>query len=213
MTAAPLPTREFEFIGGWLCLDFANTIGDRNNPLETNELEAYADLAMWSVQADLLTPERAEVLMELAQQHPDDAHAALERAIHLRETIYAVFTAIAAGDQSDSDALTELNRFIAEARSRMALVPTENGFGWAWRDEQTLDGMIWRVAWSAAELLLSEQHTLVRECSADNCTFLFVDTSRNHSRRWCDMRSCGNRAKARRHYDRSRGDSMDEEVS
>jgi len=48
-------------------------------------------------------------------------------------------------------------------------------------------------------LTSSQRLNQVRQCRGDNCGWLFVDGSKNHSRRWCDMRDCGNRAKVRRH--------------
>ena len=76
-------------------------------------------------------------------------------------------------------------------------------FSWTWDcNEEALDGVLWPVVRSAAELLTSEEAKLVRECASDTCTWLFVDRSRTHRRKWCDMAVCGNRAKARRHYQR-----------
>lgn len=81
-----------------------------------------------------------------------------------------------------------------------------SSFVWGWDDAApALDRPLWPVARSLAELLTSDELPRVRECAADNCAWLFIDTSKNRSRRWCDMAVCGNRAKARRHYARARG--------
>src|SRR5207302_22567 len=71
-------------------------------------------------------------------------------------------------------------------------------------EEETLDRMLWPVIRSAADLLVSGEAQRVRRCASETCDWLFLDTSRNHSRRWCDMSGCGNRAKARRHYARAK---------
>ncbi|MBI2081511.1 MAG: CGNR zinc finger domain-containing protein, partial [candidate division NC10 bacterium] len=104
----------------------------------------------------------------------------------------------------DSD-LAVLNAALAEALPLLGLVPEGNGFTWEWTaNGQRLDRMLWPVARSAAELLTSGELARVRECEAESCAWLFMDRSRNRSRRWCDMKTCGNRTKARRHYERKR---------
>jgi predicted RNA-binding Zn ribbon-like protein len=66
---------------------------------------------------------------------------------------------------------------------------------------------LWILARSAADLLTSEQHAYVRQCASEECTWLFIDRSKNHSRRWCDMGDCGNREKARRLRARKRAEA------
>jgi predicted RNA-binding Zn ribbon-like protein len=78
-----------------------------------------------------------------------------------------------------------------------------NTFFWGWAG-RTIDRPLWAIVRSAADLLVSDDRTQLRECSADDCHWLFLDTTRNRSRQWCSMTSCGNRAKARRHYARGR---------
>jgi predicted RNA-binding Zn ribbon-like protein len=89
--------------------------------------------------------------------------------------------------------------------THLRVTPAKTGFTWTWHNEPgALDVMLWPVVQSAGELLTSAQIVQVRECAGDTCSWLFLDTSKNHSRRWCDMKDCGNRAKAKRHYARSR---------
>jgi predicted RNA-binding Zn ribbon-like protein len=86
------------------------------------------------------------------------------------------------------------------------VIRNESGFTWGWdKQSDALDRMLWPVARSAADLLTSDHLNRVHQCGGKDCTWLFVDTSRNHSRQWCDMGDCGNRAKARRFYQRTRG--------
>ena len=97
-----------------------------------------------------------------------------------------------------------LNAVLAQALAQLRVVNTGEVFAWDWAgDDPTLDRMLWPIAQSAADLLTSDELGSVKQCSG--CSWLFVDRSRNHSRRWCDMRVCGNRAKARRYYERHRG--------
>jgi predicted RNA-binding Zn ribbon-like protein len=89
--------------------------------------------------------------------------------------------------------------------SHLRLVPGRDRVEWAWSGERLLDDVAWRVARSAADLLTTADLALVRECAADTCGWLFLDRSRNRSRRWCDMNVGGNRAKVRRHYLKTKG--------
>jgi predicted RNA-binding Zn ribbon-like protein len=101
-----------------------------------------------------------------------------------------------------------LNAAVRDAAERRQIVATGRGFRWRWAGGGTsLESVLWPIARSAGELLASEERSQVRVCDADTCAWLFVDRSRNRSRRWCSMDSCGNRAKARRHYSRKRASS------
>ena len=106
----------------------------------------------------------------------------------------------------NADDLTAINACFAEAVAQARIVPDADGFRWEWSEEPAaLHGMLWPIAWSAAHVL-QEPQTLrrVRECASDSCSWLFMDMSKNGSRRWCSMESCGNRAKAHRHRARQR---------
>jgi len=194
----------FEFSGGALCLDFANTIGDRS--VGRNEkLTGYSDLLRWGAAAGILAPPARETLERLAARRSDDANRALHHAIELREVIYRSFSGQAAGGQPGPGELAALNAALLEALPHLRVEPSENGFDWTWSGmERSLEGPLWPVTRSAAELLTSDEASLVRECASETCTWLFVDRSRTHRRRWCDMKTCGNRAKARRHYERAK---------
>lgn len=199
MSEPILSAKIFEFIGGWLCLDFTNTIGYVPDPDSTNGLRSFADLIDWGEQAGILTPTAAQMGRESGSDAP-----LLNRALALRTTLYRLFSAAADGHTPASSDLDALNATLREALAQRTLRWTPAGFVWAWNDANTPQSILWQVAWSASELLVSDQLERVRQCAGDDCTFLFIDTSRNHSRRWCDMKSCGNQAKAHRHYHRQR---------
>jgi len=195
---------EFEFSGGALCLDFANTVGDRSEG-RNEKLTGYPDLLRWAGQAGLIDQSAVQALERRAATRKDEARRAFHHAIELREVIYRTFAALAAGDRPDSGELSALNAALLEALPHLRLEPADAGYAWTWSGtESSLDGPLWPVARSAADLLTSQETTLVRECGSETCTWLFVDRSRTHRRRWCDMKTCGNRAKARRHYERSK---------
>ncbi len=194
-----------DLIGGRECLDFVNTLDGRRNGHPHDYLSSYTDLVLWGQHVGLVTEGEAQQLIGEARRHPPKASQVFERAIVLRETIYRIFVAITSGERPAATDLTRLNEVLSEALAQLQIVPTTEGFAWDWRGEKkALDRLGWLLARSAAELLTSAELNRVRECGGDNCGWLFVDTSRNRSRRWCDMKSCGNRAKAQRHYKRKR---------
>lgn len=193
---------EFELTGGALCLDFANTLGDR--PFCCNEhLGGYEELLRWSRQAKALPSQDLDVLEREAADHPRRANRAYEQAIELREAIFRIFAALARDETPEAEDIDLLNSTLHRALGYLDVSGHDQGFGWTWGGPQkTLDRMLWPVARSAADLLTSEEATVLRECASETCSWLFVDRSRTRRRKWCDMSTCGNRAKARRHYRR-----------
>ena len=191
--------------GNWLCLDFTHTLDGRYDTPSRELLNNFGDLVSWGRYVHILKDDEARSLREEATSHPLEASAALERAIVLREAMYRLFLAIAE-DMSPREAdLDILNAALAEALSHARIVPTDHGFVWDWAGgEVELNSMLWQVARSAADLLTAEELDAVRACASEDCRWLFLDTSKNRSRRWCDMKTCGNRSKARRHYVRKK---------
>jgi predicted RNA-binding Zn ribbon-like protein len=196
VTPRPRPPREFELSGGSLCLDFANTWADRERP-EKEYLRSYGDLVDFSQQAEIVT-----------------------------SAIYRLFSGLAAGEPPPEEDLERLNAALPEALAGLRVQPrTEDsratgggeprpyprsgssGLRFTWTRSDAADSLtapLRPIARSAAELLTSDLFDRVRECRGDDCTWLFLDQSRNRSRRWCSMESCGNRAKVRRHDRRQR---------
>jgi predicted RNA-binding Zn ribbon-like protein len=195
-------TVSYQLVAGELCLDFINTLDNRPRlELVIELLETYDDLLQWSVEAGALPSFPARALCLEAQREPVSANAALKNAIRLRECLYRIFTQIARGKPTSPTDLAALDTFRVAAQGRLQLIARTNGFRLEWRDKPVgLEAPLWRVARSATDLLTSPDLQLVRECEDDACRWLFVDRSRNHSRRWCDMKVCGNRIKARTFY-------------
>jgi len=194
----------FEFSGGRLCLDFTNTVSKRPTNHPQDRVTSFPRLIAWSRQARIVTDHEAQRLVREGIRHSRAATKTLEQAIDLREVIYRVFSAIAAGRQPAVADLSTLNVGLTKAMAMSRIVRVANGFTWGWQDkEDALDRILWPVARSAADLLASGEWNAVRECSGRTCRWLFMDNSKNRSRRWCDMKVCGNRAKARRHYERT----------
>ena len=196
--------RALEMIGGELCLAFADTVDWRKSDHPQELLNSYSDLVSWGQDVGILTDADAERLLQQTKHRQTEADAVFERAIVLRETIYRIFAAVADGQSPESNDLDTLNAALSEALTRLRVIPAAEGFAWAWADcDDALDQMLWPVVQLAADLLTSEKLDRVKQCPG--CAWLFLDQSRNRSRRWCTMKVCGNRAKSRRHYERKKG--------
>jgi len=195
----------FEFTGGNLCLDFANTVDHRGTERETELLTDYARLVRWGEEAGALTKKTAEKLTNLATDSPGNAQLVLRRAVQLRDAIYDLFSAVAQRRGIPSTALGAVNRAAQVAAEHVQVISTNRHFNWDWvSPESHLDSTLWPVARAAAELLTSEDVAKVRQCASATCDWLFLDKTKNHRRRWCDMKTCGNRDKARRYYQRQK---------
>ena len=194
-----------KLLGGRLSLDFVNTADCHASDHPVEFLASYSDLVAWSQHVGILTNHQVQRLLKEAARRPVDASAVLERAITLREAIYRIFSAISRGRPPQAADLATFNVELSGALAQSRIVSTAEGFTWDWAGaEDALDWMLWPVAHDAAGLLTSEELDRVGQCTDDRCGWLFLDTSRNRSRRWCSMEDCGNRAKARRHYKRKR---------
>jgi len=205
MSTSRQKVKDLKLLGHALCLDFANTVDWRGSTHE-ERLHDYEDLLVWGRHAGALTEDQAQSLSRIARRNPSAAQDAYTRAIALREALYRTFSALSTGRSTNPDDLCRLNEVLSESHGRMGLVPRDGGFVLTWPEAQSeLDLVAWVVARSAADLLTSDRLPRVHECVGQNCGWLFLDTSKNHSRRWCDMADCGNRAKARRNYARKRG--------
>ncbi len=193
----------FDLIAGSVCLDFVNTLDDRHiKPKEL--LETYIDLARFGEDTGVLEPSQVDRLFELRYVNPERAEQVLLRARELREAIHDVFWAIINKCEVSALALAKLNNYVQTAAGHLRLVPAKDGFEWGFDDPLDFESVLWPIARSAADLLASEQLAYVRACSSKACEWFFLDTSKNHRRRWCDMMRCGNRAKVRRFYARKK---------
>ncbi len=200
------PPRKFQFVGGNLCLDFANTVGGKRGVIAREYLNFYADFLSWCRQAGLVEKAKEDALARSAARRPEASAAALQRAIGLRETIYRIFVALASDQSPQSADLDQLNCELGGQLGRLRVGPAGKGFHWTWAEaDHALDQPLGPIARSAAELLTCPPLLgRVRQCGGETCGWLFLDTSKNHSRRWCVMSDCGNVAKVRRFRLRNR---------
>jgi predicted RNA-binding Zn ribbon-like protein len=195
----------FEYTGGHIAIDFVDTVNGRHRDNPHNLLSDYSRLLKWSEESGTLPRKLVDQLRKLAADEPARAQSVLRQAIHLREALYEIFTAIVERSAVPPSALATLNKVIQYAAAHAEVAFSANHFSREWIDsENHLDAMLWRVAQAAGELLTSADVSEIRQCAADDCLWLFLDKTKNHRRRWCEMKTCGNRDKARRYYHRQK---------
>jgi predicted RNA-binding Zn ribbon-like protein len=198
---------QFDLDGGRACLNFTNTHDSAGE-----HLTAYPDLLAFAAQSMLVTPQDAAWLHAEALREPVRAEGVIVRAHRLREAIYGIFSAVAAGEAPRESYVDQLNVELAATLQHARVLPAwsiadagrEPIYRWGWVGG-SLDLPLWPITRSAADLLTDDhERRRVRECGGADCRWLFLDSSKNQTRQWCSMRSCGNREKARRHYQKSR---------
>ena len=204
--------KKFEFLGEALCLDFLNTLHDAEAEDPEEELSSDADLAAWVTQAGILSVSEGDRLQAGALRNyvhlkllGKKRSSLLEDARALREALRQMFRRAArAGKVAPRDVETLnllLKRFPAAGQ-----IEKSNG-DWTMNWESQAGGsekIFYAIVKSAAELVATGRWRAVRECASDTCSWMFLDTSKNHSRRWCEMARCGNRDKVQRFRARSR---------
>ena len=187
---------KFDLCGGHVALDLANTVGWRHTDRPIDHLQTYDELVEFGGQTRLYSRARQIQLRAWAARTPAAARRVFRRAIALREALYRMFASQARRTAPTVEDLAIFNREL----SRMHLDPR---YTWRWHaGDDAADAILGTIARAAADLLTSPRRGNVRLCAADDCIWVFLDSSKNGSRRWCDMNQCGNRAKARRFYDR-----------
>ena len=186
----------FQFVGGALALDFINTVGNRRDVAKRRDyLATPADARTWLVAAGL---ERDPTATGRLSRHQ------LRAALDLRECLCRVFSAVADNCPPAAGDLKRIDRVAAVGRAARLLASVGDRFEWRWKPMAAWDRALFRIAIDAVDLLLSDTRPLIRRCSDESCGWLFIDQSPGRRRRWCSMADCGNRAKARAHYDRRR---------
>jgi predicted RNA-binding Zn ribbon-like protein len=209
----------FELIAGNLCLDFINTLDNRPSGEPKELLKNFFDLARFGEETGILTPEQVQQLSERAPLAPDEADEAVRRARDLREALHEIFSALMNRQTVPQLAMENLNANLHDAALHSRLVQlkavqpkelkseilSEGHLVWHFDDPtSSFNAVLWPIARAGADLLASNDVALVHTCSSPVCQWVFLDTSKNHRRRWCDMKVCGNRAKVRKFYARKR---------
>jgi predicted RNA-binding Zn ribbon-like protein len=193
-----IPTRIFQLVAAHPTLDFINTLDWRFRQSGPEELlSTYSDLVHFTVQSNLLPPKQALHLLRSAS--PRRAAKALESARELRESLAHILYSIIEGRPAVPTELKTLERYLQAARLKQTLHRKGSALEWSFAGvEGAAELPLWLLARSASALVTSDSMSTLRACDNPDCQWLFLDTSKNHTKRWCDMRICGNRMKARR---------------
>lgn len=193
------PERPFELIAGHPALDFVNTLDWRFRDTGSEELlSSYNDLLRFAAQTAILGPKQIRQIVRSATQA--DSADALVAARDLREAAAEIFYAAVDSRTPPASQIKIVEHFHHQARDRQRLVWSRSCLEWEWPpSEVSPDLPVWILAIGATRLLLSADMHRLRACEKPDCRWLFLDTSKNHTRRWCDMKICGNRIKARRY--------------
>jgi predicted RNA-binding Zn ribbon-like protein len=187
------------------CLNFANTLSWRGRAAPVETLADAGALLRWLAGSAGLAGKVVGEIESWVEAHPEQAGTLLAEAIVLRETLYRIFRALADGEAAPDRDLVALNRALAAAPPRHRIARAGGRYGWRIGPAAiSAPTLLAPVLWSAGDLLASDRRRHVRLCANDECLWLFLDESKAGTRRWCNMASCGNRAKARRHYQRTR---------
>jgi predicted RNA-binding Zn ribbon-like protein len=198
VSPAPKP---FQLFAGHPALELVNTLDMRFSTETVDLLPAYGDLLRLVTQLRLLTPEQARRLGRTVGEK--DARRVLSSAIELREALSSLLYGRMDGGNPQASQLETLEKHFRAASLHRRLSPADGQLVWTWSGvEQRAEIPLWKLAQAASDLLVSSDAELVKDCGDPTCRWLFLDTSKNHTRRWCDMKTCGNRMKARRHQAR-----------
>jgi len=181
--------RTYEFVGGNLALDFANTVHSVGAEDPQDDLQTWADLLAWGRGAGVV-------------KKTDTDDGDLERFKDLRVVIFELFSHVPGKGKS---ALAAFNRHLKRSMAVVQLEHESGTYQLKSAHSDPASRLYFAITQAAADLLLSGQLDRVRQCAGENCTWLFLDTSRNGTRRWCEMSACGNRAKVRRFRKRQDG--------
>ncbi len=182
------------FAGGLYGVDFCNTFDHRHDPPEYDFFPDRDALLEWG-RAQGTLPKRIRTT-------PPSAGTSMSRVRTVRLLIFHLLLPFARSSTPSKSDVSAFNELYQETFKKIRLASTGVGYVLACQTVDPVDWILCEAVRSVADLLLSNRQNRIREC--EGCGWLFFDSTRNHSRRWCTMKICGNRAKAHRHYQRIR---------
>ncbi len=190
-----------ELIGGNLCLDFINTVDRHAQDAMTSYdylAPGYANLLDWSAFAGIVAESKATALQRIARKEGRAAAAVRRRAVDLREALFAIATSLDPLQSVPSAALDTLGRELRIAEDAQRLIVQNGKVFRVLSDKPDLDAVLWPITLAAVELFGSPLVERIRRCESTDCEAIFLDTSKNRSRRFCSASGCGNAARVRR---------------
>ena len=195
----------FRCPGGELCLDFCNTGQGARGARQVEWVSDFGELLTWLQAAAAVSAKQAAMLRAAAERSPEAAHRVWARAITFRETLARVLIANALGRKPSAEDVQAIESEYARAVRYARLAPAAEGYRWVIDAEaHELEAALQPIVESALSLMTSPRMARLRRCGNATCYWLFIDETKNCSRRWCEMASCGNVMKVRRHRARIR---------
>jgi predicted RNA-binding Zn ribbon-like protein len=194
-----------ERIAGHPAIDFVNTLGGLPGAADDEYLFSYTDLLTWTQGAGLLQPDEVASLHRVAQHEPEQAAETFRSALRLRQHLDAVLRAYLADEAAAAADLEALRDAEVRALIHAALRPSDGAYTWTWPPQvapSALDQPLWTLAHHGIDLLRSDALERLTRCG--HCRWVFLDSSRNRSRRWCSMKACGAVMKMRRYRSNQR---------
>jgi predicted RNA-binding Zn ribbon-like protein len=199
----PSHTLRFDLTSGCLCLDFANTVDKRLSSNPEDKLSGYEELVTFGKQTGVFSLSELRKLLREGRHDKSEASRLFKRAVNLREMVFRILAAVAAGREvSEADAGT-LNDALKKLNAGSLVVPGPGQVAWRWVEKSSgVARLLGRIVRSAVEVLTSDDIERVKRCAAEQCCWLFMDRSRSRNRRWCEMRTCGSQHKSKAYYKR-----------
>lgn len=193
----------FNLSGGPLCLDFANTVDMRLSAKPEDKLMGYKALVAFGEQAGVFSFSEARNLRRQGRKDRSQASRLFQRAVALRETTFRILSAAATRCEVSEADVDAINAGLQRLNADSAIAPVHGQVAWRWVEKSSgVSRLVGSIVRSVGEVLISEDIQCLKQCGAENCGWLFIDRSRSHNRRWCEMRTCGSRHKARAYYRR-----------
>lgn len=201
--SSTLPMTALRLDGGILCLDFINTIDNRFRESGIDYLTGYHQLLEWHDHVRVIPSKLLQTLQRLGKSYPAQAALVFERSLQLREVLYQLFTTIIAKKSPAAPELQAFNNYVTETLAHVTLVYDKGARqGNVVFTSPVMEQVMWWVVQSALTVWTSEQLLLIRQCPA--CGWLFMDRSKNRSRKWCSMETCGGLDKVKACYERKK---------
>ena len=189
-----------KLIGGALCLDFINTVNGHNRSTSNEYILNYYDLILWARHSKMYDQNVTDSLIQESIHYPKKSEQIFHQAIELRETLFSIFSSLYYQKPVPKYAMKFLTDIHHKGLKSSYLTQKRDCFKWEQKSDNNSEVVLWSITLSATRLLTSESLKWVRECSGSDCDWYFIDTSRNHQRRWCSMEDCGNRHKMKQRY-------------
>ena len=199
----PSHNLRFDLTAGHLSLDFANTVDKRLSDNPEDKLSGYEELVAFGLQTGVFSFSESRKLWREGRQDKIEASKLFQQAVDLREMIFRILSAMAAGREVSEADVGTLNEALQELNAGALVVPGPGQVAWRWVEKSTgVTRLLGRIVRSAVEVLTSDDIHRVKRCAAEKCCWLFMDRSRSRNRRWCEMRTCGSQHKAKAYYKR-----------